>query len=139
MFGQYIERMNMYKRALMLASLATGLAWGQDFTKLSDEQLIKIAGTLPASQALNYRMEVVKRLRALDEEHQKEFKEAFSQSAQTNLKKMSWKEFSHMREQVRRHLAKMKKKHSPKELEAMGLNIDICTGKERRVWCAASI
>ncbi|WP_104624728.1 DUF1104 domain-containing protein [Helicobacter felis] len=126
----------MYKRALVLASLAVGLAWGQDFAKLSDEELLKIAGTLPASQALNYRMEVVKRLRSLDEEHQKEFKKAFAQSAQANLSKMSWREFSHMREQVRKHLTKSKKQHSPKELEAMGLNIEICKGKERRVWCA---
>ncbi|WP_120945808.1 MULTISPECIES: DUF1104 domain-containing protein [Helicobacter] len=126
----------MHKRTLILAFLAVGLAWGQDFAKLSDEELLKIAGTLPASQALNYRMEVVKRLRALDEEHKKEFKKAFAQSAQTNLKKMSWREFSHMREQVRGYLAKAKKKHSSKELEAMGLNIDICKGKERRVWCA---
>ncbi|MFC3846954.1 DUF1104 domain-containing protein [Helicobacter baculiformis] len=126
----------MYKRALLLASLAVGLTWGHDFAKLSDEELLKIAGTLPASQALNYRMEVVKRLRSLDEGHQKEFKKAFAQSARANLSKISWKEFSHMREQVRGYLAKAKKKHSSKELEAMGLNIDICTGKERRVWCA---
>ncbi|WP_418904541.1 DUF1104 domain-containing protein [Helicobacter cetorum] len=109
----------------------------RDFSKESDKELLKLAGTLPSSEAIDYRMEVSKRLKALNAEEAKKFRASFSKEAKKNLSKMSEEDFRKMREEVRKELAEKTKGLSAEEIKAKGLNVSVCSGDARKVWCRA--
>lgn len=88
----------------LLALLGLQVLGARDFSQLKNEELLKLAGTLPSNEAIDYRMEVSKRLKALNAEDAKKFRTNFSRIARKNLSKMSEEDFKKMREEVRKEL-----------------------------------
>lgn len=52
----------------LLALLGLQVLGARDFSQLKNEELLKLADTLPSNEAIDYRMEVSKRLKALNAE-----------------------------------------------------------------------
>lgn len=88
----------------LLALLGLQVLGARDFSQLKDKELLELAGTLPSNEAIDYRMEVSKRLKALSAEDAKKFRANFSRIARKNLSKMSEEDFKKMREEVRKEL-----------------------------------
>lgn len=128
--------MRRFLGIFLMGMLALGVADAKDYSSLSGKELIKLAGTVPAADALDYRMAVFKHIKSLKTAKAKRsFKAQLDRVAQANLKKMSKKDFMAMREEVRKDLEEMKKEHTPEELKAMGLGLEVCKGEVRKVWC----
>ncbi|AFI05256.1 DUF1104 domain-containing protein [Helicobacter cetorum] len=120
-----------------IAILGLQVLGARDFSTLKDKELLKLAGTLPSSEAIDYRMEVSKRLKVLNAEDAKKFRASFSRMAKKNLSKMSEEDFKKMREEVRKELEEKTKALSTEEIKEKGLNVSVCSGDVRKVWCKA--
>nr|WP_043902816.1 DUF1104 domain-containing protein [Helicobacter cetorum] len=129
----------MKKTLIFIFMVALGFQaiQARDFSKLNDKELLKLAGSLPSSEAIDYRMEVSKRLKALNTEDAKKFRASFSRMAKKNLSKMSEEDFKKMREEVRKELEKKTKGLSAEEIKSKGLDVSVCSGDVRKVWCKA--
>ncbi len=121
----------------LMVALGLQVLGARDFSQLKDKELLELAGTLPSSEAIDYRMEVSKRLKALNAEDAKKFRANFSRIARKNLSKMSEEDFKKMREEVRKELEEKTKGLSTEEIKAKGLNVSVCSGDTRKVWCRA--
>ncbi|WP_221279128.1 DUF1104 domain-containing protein [Helicobacter gastrocanis] len=119
--------------------MALGVAHAaEDFSKLSNKQLVLKAGTMhDAEDVIQYRLEVAKRAKAMKSPKAKaEFKHQVKKAEKANFAKMSAADFNKLREEVAEELDKMKQEHKPQELKAMGLaGVEVCKGEEHKMWC----
>ncbi|WP_163532156.1 DUF1104 domain-containing protein [Helicobacter suis] len=129
--------MRQFLKIFIMGMLALGVAHAEevDFSKLSNKDLVKMAGKVDASQELEYHMEVHKRLKKLKGVKAKEFHRQVERATVLHLSKMSKKKFMALREEVAGKLEEMKKEHSPEELKSMGLDVEICKGEQRKILC----
>ncbi|WP_163534869.1 DUF1104 domain-containing protein [Helicobacter suis] len=129
--------MRQFLKIFTMGMLALGIAHAEemDFSKLSNKDLVKMAGKVDASQELEYHEEVHKRLKKLKGVKAREFHRQVERATVANLSKMSKKKFMALREEVAGKLEEMKKEHSPEELKSMGLDVEICKGEQRKILC----
>ncbi|WP_104759426.1 DUF1104 domain-containing protein [Helicobacter bizzozeronii] len=131
--------MRRFLGIFLMGVLSLGVANAKDYSSLSGPELIKLAGKVPAEDALELRAAVHKHVESLKTAKAKNsFKWKFKQAAEAHFKKMKKKDFVAMREGVRKEFEEATKEHSPDELKEMGLaGVHVCKGEVRKVWCAS--
>ncbi|GMB93699.1 hypothetical protein NHP200010_14260 [Helicobacter bizzozeronii] len=131
--------MRRFLGIFLMGMLSLGIANAKDYSSLSGPELIKLAGKVPAEDALELRAAVHKHVESLKTAKAKNsFKWKFKQAAEAHFKKMKKKDFVAMREEVRKEFEEATKEHSPDELKGMGLaGVHVCKGEVRKVWCAS--
>ncbi|BCZ19204.1 hypothetical protein NHP190012_08460 [Helicobacter sp. NHP19-012] len=131
--------MRQFAKIFVMGLLALGVAHAaEDFSKLSNKDFIKKAGTMhDAEDVIHYKIEVAKRVKAMKSAKAKaEFKYQVRKTAKANFAKMGAEDFSKLREEVAEELDKMKKEHKPQEMKAMGLaGVEVCKGEDHKMWC----
>ncbi|WP_120943912.1 DUF1104 domain-containing protein [Helicobacter labacensis] len=129
--------MRRFLGIVMMGALALGVAHAEDYSSLSDKDFIKLAGTLHSGEeVLDYQEEVYKRLKEKKGKAKMNFKVQVHKTYKANLAKMSAKDFAALRKEVAEALEEKKKDHDPKELMSMGLDVEVCKGKQRELLCS---
>lgn len=118
--------MKATKLAIMLASmmaLGVSTSFGADFSKLSDEALIKKIASLSAQDEPDFVMEVHKRLKAKDEPQAKEFRDSIHQARKAANDKLSKEQRQSRAVEVCKAMQKKTDSMSGKEIREAGLKI----------------
>ncbi|MBR2494836.1 DUF1104 domain-containing protein [Helicobacter sp.] len=117
-------------KATRLAIMAAGMmalgvsaSFGADFSKLSDEALVKKVASLSAQDEPDFVMEVHKRLKAKDEAQAKEFRDSIHQARKVAHDKLSQEKRHKRAVEVCKAMQKKTDSMSGKEIREAGLKV----------------
>ncbi|PAF46390.1 hypothetical protein BKH46_07945 [Helicobacter sp. 12S02634-8] len=114
--------MNKFAAMILAGAVCASLSFGADFSKQSNEELIKMAGTVAPADAPDYKIEIHKRMKTMKKEEAKKFHEQLEEAMQKNTDSMTLKEFRERREAIKQAMDAKIKTMSKKELKESGLD-----------------
>ncbi|WP_187908209.1 DUF1104 domain-containing protein [Helicobacter pylori] len=98
-----------------------------DFKSMDNQQLLEQAGKVDPGEVLEFRAEVNKRLKAMEEEERKNYKANFRKAMDKNLASLSQEDRSKRKKEILEVIANKKKTMTMKEYRQMGLDLHDCT------------
>lgn len=103
--------------------LCASLALAADFSKKSNDDLVKMAGTVAPKDVPDYRMELHKRVKAMKKEDAKAFHQKFEASMKKNTEKMSVKDMRARRAAVKKAIDEKTKGMTKEQIKESGLEM----------------
>ncbi|MDO7252336.1 DUF1104 domain-containing protein [Helicobacter cappadocius] len=114
--------MNKFISMILAGALCASLAFGADFSKKSNDDLIKVAGTVAPKDVPDYRMELHKRIKAMKKPEAKAFHEKLEASMKKNTEKMSMKDMRARREAIKKAIDEKTKGMTKEQIKESGLD-----------------
>lgn len=112
----------MFKAVLIGSFLMSGVAFGADFSKNSNEELINMAGKVKADEVLEYNAEIRKRMENMIKKDAKAFREKIKAQKEKVYDNMTLKEFKAKKKEIREAIKKQCQDSK---------NADICPPKHK--------
>lgn len=106
---------------VLAGALCASLALAADFSKKSNDDLVKMAGTVAPKDVPDYRMELHKRVKAMKKEDAKAFHQKFEASMKKNTEKMSVKDMRARRAAVKKAIDEKTKGMTKEQIKESGL------------------
>ncbi|PZT47935.1 hypothetical protein B6S12_06360 [Helicobacter valdiviensis] len=106
---------------LLSGILGAGFAYAVDFSKVNNQQLIDMAGTVKPKDYPDYRIEVNKRIQEMKVSEAREFREKMRLQARSVYDKMSVAEHRAYRDSIREEMDKKIQGMSEREFRESGL------------------
>ncbi len=97
-----------------------------DFKSMDNQQLLEQAGKVAPGEVPEFRAEVNKRLKAMEEEERKNYKANFRKAMDKNLASLSQEDRSKRKKEILEVIANKKKTMTMKEYRQMGLDLHDC-------------
>ncbi len=112
---------------VLLAGLVVCMGYAADFSSKSNDELVKINGTLKsADDAADLKLEILKRVNTLEESAKKDFIDKLKASYEKNTENMKVKDLRAYEANVKKAFKAKIEKLSDKDKEAFGLNAPSC-------------
>lgn len=108
---------------VLAGALCASLALAADFSKKSNDDLVKMAGTVAPKDVPDYRMELHKRVKAMKKEDAKAFHQKFEASMKKNTEKMSVKDMRARRAAVKKAIDEKTKGMTKEQIKESGLEM----------------
>lgn len=106
---------------VLAGALCASLALAADFSKKSNDDLAKIAGTVAPKDVPDYRMELHKRVKAMKKEDAKAFHQKLETSMKKNTEKMSMKDMRARRAAIKKAIDEKTKGMTKEQIKESGL------------------
>lgn len=113
--------MNKLISMVLAGALCASLALAADFSKKSNDDLVKVAGTVAPKDVPDYRMELHKRVKAMKKEDAKAFHKKFEASMKKNTEKMSMKDMRARRAAIKKAIDEKTKGMTKEQIKESGL------------------
>lgn len=108
---------------VLAGALCASLALAADFSKKSNDDLVKMAGTVAPKDVPDYRMELHKRVKAMKKEDAKAFHQKFEASMKKNTEKISVKDMRARRAAVKKAIDEKTKGMTKEQIKESGLEM----------------
>lgn len=108
---------------VLAGALCASLALAADFSKKSNDDLVKMAGTVAPKDVPDYRIELHKRVKAMKKEDAKAFHEKFEASMKKNTEKMSMKDMRARRAAIKKAIDEKTKGMTKDQIKESGLQM----------------
>ncbi|WP_082807875.1 DUF1104 domain-containing protein [Helicobacter himalayensis] len=109
--------------AVLASVFALGVAYGADYSKKSESELIKLNGTLKKIEdAVDLKLEIKKRIAKMDDKQKPEFVKKLKESYEENTAEMKVKDLRKLERETKEAFAKRIQKLSDAEKKELGLN-----------------
>ncbi|PAF49734.1 DUF1104 domain-containing protein [Helicobacter sp. 13S00477-4] len=113
--------MNKLAYIVLAGILSTSVAFGADFSKKTNDELVKMAGTIAPKDAPDYRIELHKRFKTMKKPEAKKFHEALEQAMEKNTETMTLKEFRERKEAIKKAMDERRKTMTKQQIKDSGL------------------
>ncbi|TLD97763.1 DUF1104 domain-containing protein [Helicobacter jaachi] len=114
-------------KVCVIAALFCGVGVNAaDFSKKSDDDLVKLSGVVKVEEFVDYELEVAKRLKAKSEKDAQAFKEKLKTQFEKATENLTVKQLREYRKATREAMQKHIEKMSAKELKESGLHARGC-------------
>lgn len=107
---------------VLAGALCASLALAADFSKKSNDDLVKMAGTVAPKDVPDYRMELHKRIKTMKKEDAKAFHQKFEASMKKNTEKMSMKDMRARRAAIKKAIDEKTKGMTKEQIKESGLH-----------------
>lgn len=109
--------------AVLASIFALSIAYGADYSKKSESELIKLNGTLKkVEDAVDLRLEIKKRIAKMDDKQKPDFVKKLKDSYEKNTGDMKVKDLRKLEEDTKEAFAKRIQKLSDAEKKELGLS-----------------
>lgn len=115
--------MNVLKICI-LAGIAASLLNAADFSKSSDKDLIKVAGIVSIEDYADYKLEIIKRMKAKKEKDAKKFRDQLHAQMEKNTENLTLKEWRAYQKATKEALESKIKSLSEQEKKELGFDKD---------------
>ncbi|PAF42927.1 DUF1104 domain-containing protein [Helicobacter sp. 11S03491-1] len=113
--------MNKVTSIVLASAICVSLSFGADFSKKSNDELIKIAGTVAPKDVPDYRIELHKRFKTMKKEDAKVFHQELETSMKQNTATMSVKDFRARKQAIQKAIDEKLKGMSKEQIKESGL------------------
>ncbi|PAF53406.1 hypothetical protein BKH42_06210 [Helicobacter sp. 13S00482-2] len=113
--------MNKFVSMVLAAAFCASLAFGASFSKTSNDDLIKMAGTVAPKDVPDYRIELHKRMKTMKQDEAKTFHQKLEASMKKNTEKMSVKDMRARREAIKKAMDEKIKGMTKEQIKESGL------------------
>ncbi|PAF42510.1 DUF1104 domain-containing protein [Helicobacter sp. 11S02596-1] len=113
--------MNKFTSMVLAGAVCASFAFGADFSKQSNDDLIKMSGVVAPKDFPDYKIELHKRMQTMTKEQAKDFHKKLEEAMEKNTDKMTLKEFRERKQAIKKAMEEKRKTMTKKELKESGL------------------
>ncbi|PAF49377.1 hypothetical protein BKH41_01540 [Helicobacter sp. 12S02232-10] len=107
---------------ILAGAICASFAFGADFSKKSNDDLVQMAGIVAPKDVPDYKIELNKRMKTMKKDEAMKFHQKLEEAMKKNTDNMTLKEFRERREAVKKAIDAKKKTMTKEQLKASGLD-----------------